>query len=110
MARPLEYQDLQHMTVAELREMAKGIEHEAVQGYTQMNKEHLVPAICKALGIETHAHHHLAEGFDKHAIKARMRELKSARDSAIEAHDTAKVHLLRREMHALNHRIRTHTV
>lgn len=110
MARPLDYQDLQHMTVAELREMAKGIEHEAVQGYTQMNKEHLIPAICKALGIETHAHHRLAEGFDKGALKARLRQLKSARDSAIGAHDTAKLHELRREMHTLNHRIRAHTV
>jgi hypothetical protein len=110
MAKPLEYQDLQHMTVAQLRDMAKGIEHEAVQGYTQMNKEHLIPAICNALGIETHAHHHLAEGFDKGALKARLRQLKSARDSAIEAHDTTKVHALRREMHTLNHRIRAHTV
>src|SRR2546426_358150 len=57
------YEELRHKTIAELREIAKGIDHEAVQGYTQLNKEHLIPAICKALGIETHAHHHLASGF-----------------------------------------------
>ena len=104
------YQDLQHKTVAELRDMAKGIEHEAVQGYTQMNKEHLIPAICKALGIETHAHHHLAEGFDKGKIKARMRVLKGERDKAVEAHDNNRLRAVRRELHSLNHRIRAHTV
>ena len=47
------YEDLKKKTVAELRDMAKGLTHEAVQGYTQMNKEHLLPALCKALGIDT---------------------------------------------------------
>jgi hypothetical protein len=46
------YEDLKKKTVAELRDVAKGLTHDAVQGYTQMNKEHLLPAICKALGIE----------------------------------------------------------
>jgi len=31
------------------RAFGKGITHDAVQGYTQMNKEHLLPAVCKAL-------------------------------------------------------------
>ena len=51
----LTYEQLRHKTLAELRDIAKGIEHEAVQGYTQMNKEHLVVA-RKALGIQ-HEHH-----------------------------------------------------
>jgi hypothetical protein len=110
MASTITYDELHHKTVAELREIAKGITHEAVQGYTQMNKEHLIPAICNALGIEAHAHHHLAEGFDKSAIKARMRKLKAERAAALEAHDTAKMHALRRELHSLNHRIRAHVV
>src|SRR5688572_17091215 len=46
------YEELKKKTVAELRDIAKDIEHEAVQGFTQMNKDHLLPAICKALGIE----------------------------------------------------------
>jgi hypothetical protein len=104
------YEELQKKTVAELRDIAKGIEHEAVQGYTQMNKEHLIPAICKALGIEAHVHHHVEAGFDKNAIKARMRKLKAQRDAAIAAHDSAQLHALRREIHTLNHRIRTHMV
>ena len=35
------YHDLKEMTVAQLREVASGLEHEAVQGHTQLNKEHL---------------------------------------------------------------------
>jgi len=50
------FEELKHITVVELREIAKGIEHDAVQGYTQMNKEHLLVAISKALGIQ-HEHH-----------------------------------------------------
>lgn len=103
------YEELQKKTVAELREIASGIDHEAVQGYTQLNKEHLIPAICTALGIATHAHHHVVEGFDKSAIKSRMRALKRERDQAIEAHDSARLHAIRQERHALNHRIRAHT-
>jgi hypothetical protein len=49
------YDELKHKTVAELREIAAGLDHEAVQGYTQLNKEHLLVALCKALGIDTHA-------------------------------------------------------
>jgi hypothetical protein len=102
------YEELQKKTVAELREIAKGIDHEAVKGHTQMNKEHLVPAICTALGLEAHPHHHVVEGFDKSAIKARIRALKVERDRAIAAHAHGRLHMLRRELHTLNHRIRAH--
>ena len=104
------YEELQRKTVAELREIAKGIDHEAVHGFTQMNKEHLIPAICKALSIDTYAHHHVVTGFDKGKIKARIRALKAERDRAIQSHDDDRVHDLRRELHTLNHRIRAHTV
>lgn len=104
------YEELQEKTVAELREIAKGINDEAVQGYTQMHKEHLLRSICKALGIDTHAHHHLADGFDKSAIKARMKLLKAERSKALDAHDSDKLRALRRELHSLNHRIRANTV
>jgi hypothetical protein len=42
MAAPITYEDLKKKTVAELREIAKGLTHDAVQGYTQMNKDHLL--------------------------------------------------------------------
>ena len=75
------YKDLKGMTVAQLREIAAGIEHEAVQGYTQLNKEHLIDAICAALGIEKHAHHEV-RGINKGKIKSEIRSLKKERDKA----------------------------
>jgi len=104
------YEELHQKTVAELREIAKGLTHDAVQGYTQMNKEHLLPAICHALGIDSHTHHHAESGFDKVKVKARMRELRRQRDEAMEGGDGQRLHALRREWHTLNHRIRGHTV
>lgn len=104
------YEELHRKTIAELRDIAKGINHDAVQGYTQMNKEHLLPAICKALGIDTHAHHHLTSDFDKAGTKARMRTLKAERTKAIQEGDQDKLRDIRRQLHALNHRIRVHTV
>ena len=67
------YEQLKHKTVSELREIAKGNEHEALQGYTQLNKEHLLVALSKALGIK-HEHHDVV-GVDKASIKARIRDM-----------------------------------
>ena len=91
--------------VAELRDIAKGLPHEAVQGYTQMNKDHLLPVLAKALGI--HEHHDVT-GIDKPAIKTKMRELRQQRDAAIEAHDADKLRSVRRQLHRLNRQIRAH--
>lgn len=104
------YEELHKKTVAELREIAQGLDHEAVKGYTQMNKEHLLPAVCKALGVETHAHHHVEEGFDKAGLKARLRALRGERDQALAAHDPARLKAIRRQRHALSHRLRTHSL
>ena len=104
------YEELKHKTVDELREIAKGIDHEAVKGHTQMNKEHLIPAICKALGIDMHAHHHAVAGFDKGAVKTKLRALKEDRAKALAAHDHAQLKQVRRQMHRLKRRIRAATV
>jgi len=105
------YEELKKKTVEDLREMAKGIDHEAVKGFTQMNKEHLLPAVCKALGIDMHKHpHHAAVGIDKTKVKARMHELKAEKAKAIEKGDNARLKAIRREYHRLNRRIRAATV
>ena len=102
------YDELHRKTIDELREIAKGVENqEAVQGYSQMNKPHLLPALCKALGIDTHGHHAVV-GIDKPAIKAKMRELKTGRAAALEAHDREKLKGIRRHLHSLNRQIRSH--
>ncbi len=101
------YHDLKDKTVAELRELAKTIQHDAVQGYSQMNKDRLLPAICRALNIDM-AEHHVAMGIDKPAIKSRMRALKKQREEALESHDQETLKTVRRQIHALNREIRSH--
>jgi hypothetical protein len=101
------YHELKLKTVQELRDIAKDVQHDAVQGYSQMNKDHLLPALCKALGIEAHEHHE-ASGIDKPAIKQKMRELRKKRDAAVEAHDGAALKSIRRQIHRLNRQIRAH--
>jgi hypothetical protein len=102
------FEQLKHKTVVELREIAKGIEHEAVQGYTQLNKEHLLVAISNALGIK-HEHHDVV-GVDKADIKSRIRELKKKRDEAVIAHDHVQLKMVRRTIHRLKRRIHKATV
>ncbi len=102
------FEQLKHKTIVELREIAKGIEHEAVKGYTQLNKEHLLVAIANALGIQ-HEHHEVV-GVDKAAIKSRMKELKQKRQEALAAHDSAALKSVRRTLHRLKRQIHKATV
>jgi DNA-binding IclR family transcriptional regulator len=103
------HHELKHKTLAELRDIAKDIEHEAVQGYTQLNKEHLIVALCKALDIDMHEHHDVV-GIDKAGIKSRIKELKKKRDAALAAHDHAQLKLARRSIHRLKREIHKATV
>jgi hypothetical protein len=108
---PQSYEALKKKTIEELREIAKGLDHEAVKGHTQMNKEHLLPALCKALGVDMRKHpHHEAVGVDKASLKTRMHQLKAEKDKALAAGDAAKLKAIRREYHRLNRRIRAATV
>lgn len=101
------YEELKEKTVGELREIAKGTGDESLQGAMQMNKEHLLPVLCKVLGVDTHGHHE-ATGIDKPALKAKIRELKKQRDAALEARDREQLKAVRRHIHNLNHQIRAH--
>jgi DNA-binding IclR family transcriptional regulator len=103
------HHELKHKTLAELRDIAKDIDHEAVQGYSQLNKEHLVVAICKALNIDIHEHHDVV-GIDKAAIKGRIKEWKKKRAAALEAHDHAQLKRARRSIHRLKRQIHKATV
>lgn len=104
-----DYNELKHTTVAELREIAKEIDDEAVKGYTQMNKQTLIEAICKALNIDMHVHHEVV-GIDKAAIKKRIRELKVKRDEALENKDRKRLKNLRRRIRRHKRTIRKATV
>ena len=103
------YEDLHTMTLAELREIAKDLDHEAVKGHTQMNKDRLLPALCTALGIDTHEHHQVV-GLNKKAIKDKIRELKAERAKALEAHDHQQLKSVRRQIHRCKRQIRAATV
>lgn len=99
------YDQLKGMTVAELREIAAGIQHEAVQGYTQLNKEHLLAALAKALNIDTHTRHKIA-GVDKAGVKSQMKDLRKKRDAALGTHDHAELKHVRRQLHSLRRSLR----
>ena len=102
------HHELKAKTIQELRDIAKGVENQdAVQGYSQINKDHLLPTLCQALGVPVHEHHDVV-GIDKPAIKAKMRELKKQRDAALEAHDPDALRNVRRHLHRLNRQIRAH--
>ena len=96
------YDQLKDMKVAELREIAKALEGEPIQGYSTMHKEQLLPALCKVLKIEVH---HVAVGSEKARIKAALRKLKASRDQALAARDHAKLAHIRQQIHAMKRRL-----
>ena len=103
------FKDLKHMKLGELKEIAAGLENEAVKGYTQMNKDHLLEAICQALQIEMHEHHEVV-GVNKTAIKAKIRSLKRDRDKALETKNRKKFIQVRKEIKKLKNTLRKATV
>ena len=99
------YEQLKDLTVAQLREIAQGSQHEAVQGFSTMHKDHLLPALCKALGIEAHARH-VAHGAAKTKLKQQIRKLKKDRDTLLKAKDYPKLKGVHHELHRLKHTLR----
>ncbi len=99
------YDELHKKTAIELREIAKEIDHEELKGVATMHKEQLLPLLCKALGIDTHAHHH-ATAANKTAIKQKIRALKGKRDAAITEHNKELLGQIRGEIHDLKKELR----
>lgn len=97
------YEQLKGMTVVQLREIVQGIQDASIEGYSTMHKDHLLPVLCGLLNVPTH---HAAAGAGKSAIKGRIHQLKEQRVEALEAHDYGRLHVIRREMHTLKHRLR----
>jgi len=102
------WEQLHKMRVADLREIAKDINHDELQGFSTMHKEQLVPAICHALGIEAHAHHEVV-GVNKTVIKQKIRALKKERDAALATKDKEKLKAVRRDIHRLKLKLRKAT-
>ncbi len=101
------YQELKHTKMGDLRKIASEIDHEAVQGYTQLHKDQLLLAICKALGIDAHEHHEVV-GINKRTIKTQIRELKVKRAAAL--HAPKELKQVRREIHKLKRALHKATV
>ena len=103
------YKELKKMNLADLKEIAKGIEHEAVKGYTQMNKEHLLGAICAAVSINMHEHHDVV-GINKAQVKVQIRRFKKMRDKAFKEKDTETANKARKRIKRLKRTIHRATV
>lgn len=103
------YEELKKKRVNELREIAAGIDHEAVKGYTQLNKEHLLEAICNALNIDMYTHHKVV-GLNKTEVKARIRQYKKKRDETGSSGDRKQLKHYLRQIHKLKRRIHKATV
>lgn len=99
------YEELKKKTVAELREIAKGMDHEAVKGYTQLNKEHLLVAVCTALGLDMHVHHHAKSADKKSNYKKELKSLKKERDAALAAKESGKLKRIRSKMRRIKKRL-----
>jgi hypothetical protein len=97
------YKQLKGMTVAKLREIADGIKDDALEGHSTMHKEHLLPRLCKVLGLEEH---HAAHGAAKLKIKSQIRRLRSRRDELHTSGDHAQLARVRHNIHVLKHRLR----
>lgn len=94
------YEQLKGMTVVQLRDIAKGIQSPALEGYSTMHKEQLLPPLCKALNIHTH---HAAQGAEKTRLKMQISKLKAQRDAT---KDPKQLALTRRAIHAMKRQLR----
>lgn len=103
------YDELHRKTVAQLREIAKGLDHDAVRGYTTMHKHELLPALCEIFHIDTHEHHDVI-GVDRTRIKGQIRTLKAQRDAALEAGNMEELRAARHKIKRLKRKIRRATI
>jgi hypothetical protein len=103
------FEELKKKRVPDLKEIAAGLEHEALKGYTAMRKDDLIKALCTALGIEDHKHHEVV-GLDKKSIKLKIQELREKRAAALEAKDSLQLKRVRRRIHRLKRKLRAATV
>jgi len=100
------YEELKKKTVAELRDIAAGIQHDALQGYSQLNKEHLLEKLCTALSIPMLAHHKVAVGGVKVRLKEKIKALKAKREEAVKAGKHQDLKHIRRRIHFLKRNLR----
>lgn len=97
------YEQLKGMVVADLRDIAKGLQSDKLEGYSTMHKDHLLPILCEVMGIHVH---HAAQGAQKGSIKSTIRKLKAQRDAAVAAKNEDQAAAIRRTIHDLKRQLR----
>ena len=102
------YEQLNKMTVAELRDIAAGTGREELIGVTTMHKEKLLPLMCKVLNIQVPYHH--VVGINKTSIKQQIRQLKIQRDEAIQKKDRNRLKETREKIHQLKRELQKHII
>jgi hypothetical protein len=102
---PYTHKELKGKTAAQLKEIAAGIQHEAVKGYTQMNKDHLIKAICAGLGIHMHEHVEV-KGLDRAGLKAKIHALKKERDKVLATEGHPNLHSIRHSIKEYKKKLR----
>lgn len=103
----MDFHELRTKTIAELREVAEGIEE--LTGYTQMRKPQLLELICRHLGLEMHEHHDVV-GIDKPGIKQEIRALRRRRDEVLAGADKSELPQIRHRIKRLKGSLRRSTV
>ncbi|MBC8479568.1 MAG: hypothetical protein H8D46_03800 [FCB group bacterium] len=100
------YKDLHGKTVAQLRKICEDMGNKAPHGFLTLHKEHLLPKLCEALGIEDHEHHEFV-GINKKKVKIKIRALRAKRDEInASTKDKAELKRIRREIHDLKRKMR----
>ncbi|GAB4118500.1 MAG: hypothetical protein Kow001_18280 [Acidobacteriota bacterium] len=99
------YEELSKKTVAQLREIAAGLDHESLKGSSQLHKHEILPKLCAVLGIDMHAHHRVV-GINKTEVKAKIRQLKARREELLASGNREELKQVRREIHALKRQLR----
>ncbi len=103
------YEQLAKKSVADLRAIAKDLEHEAVKGCHQMANSDLEKADCTAQDIAIPPHRQ-GPDLDRKAIKGKIQELKGKRQAALEAKDATQLARARRRIQRLKRKLRAATV
>ncbi len=98
------YDQLKNMTVVQLRELVPTLpDQAALEGYSTMHKDHLLPLMCKVLGIHIH---HAAVGTEKSKMKAAIRRLKAKRNELTGAGKGDQLPAIRQQVHVLKRKLR----
>ena len=100
------WDELHKKPVSQLRKIAEELgDHDELHGFLTMHKQDLLPALCKVMDIEDHAHHDVI-GIDKAKMRVQIRALKVKRDEALASGDRAAMLDSRHKIKRLKRKIR----